>query len=433
MLNLSVFFSSFLVLNFLSQNKINKAFIYVVIPSIFLFPSVLTYNSGLPITGITFYIAGMFVLALYLFMFRFKEIKFSILDTLILIYLLVNLLIGIYKGETGYTIKIFEGNVLNIYILYSVSKYFFKSNYMIKKSLDIIAICCLILLVFAPLEFIKGDYIIKYFWTGDYPFFQQAPRWGLNRIQLFFSHPIVAGIIYSYISIYGFYNIINYKKNRKMYITFAVLGFIGTMLSISRGPFMFLILFYGFLIFKNVKSKVKWLLLLIGLITMITINLDSIGNMSIDSSIGYRVNLITEAKELIGGSPWIGYGGNIKYNGDVGYDWGGTGVMTIDNFYLYKTFSEGFISLALFLLIIILTVFYYVKLKANERLSKNDKFYISIAMITINLIMLNYIFVANMYHSDILLFIMIAIISAKYENYKKNKVNEDEYNFKRIL
>lgn len=431
MLSLMVFFSSFLSLYLLSKDK-KKVYIYVIVPSIFLLPSVFAFNSSLPITGITFYIAGMFILAIYLFLFKFNEMRFSILDMLILIYILTNFLIGVYKGETGYSIKILQGNIFNIYLLYSVSKYFFKTNYMIKKILDIMVICCLILLIFAPLEFIKGNYIIKYFWTGDYPFFQQAPRWGWNRIQLFFSHPIIAGIKYSYISIFSFYNIINYKKNRKKYIGFAVLGFIGTALSISRGPFMFLILFYGILSFHNLKSQVKWLILVIGLIIILLLNLDLVSAISIDSSIGYRLNLITEAKELIEGSPFIGYGGDIKYKGSVGYDGGGSGVMTIDNFYLFKIFSEGFISLMIFLLIIIVTVFYYVKLKANERLKKNDKFFIEIAMITISLILLNYLFVANMYHTDILLYIMIALISAKYENYEK-KVNEDEYKFKRIL
>ncbi len=432
MLSLLVFLSSILALYFLSKDE-KKVFLYVIIPSIFLLPSVFTYNSNLPVPGITFYIAAMSVLSVYLFIFKFKDLRFNMIDSLIVIYIFMMFIIGLYKGETGYSIKLLQTNVLNIYLLYSVSKYFFKSNFMIKKSLDIISMCCLILLIFFPIETFGANYIIKYFWTGDYPFFQQAPRWGINRIQLFFSHPIIAGIIYSCISIYGLYSILYYKKNRKIYMTFLVLGFLGTALSISRGPFVFLIMFYGFILFKNLKSRMKWLLLILGLIIIVFLNMDLIGTTSVDSSIGYRLNLITEAKELIGGSPWVGYGGEIKYKGNVGYDWAGSGYMTIDNFYLYKTFSEGVVSLGLFLLIIISSLCHYGKLKANLVLKKTDRFFLDIAMFIITLIMLNYITVANMYHTNFLLYIMLAIISAKYENYKSIKIVEGEYSFKRIV
>jgi hypothetical protein len=419
--------------NFIIQRKSEKAFLYIMLPSIFLFPHKLFIRlSSIPLLDLTFATTSIIAIGLWIILYKLNKIKIDVLDILIIFYLLVQLAIGIYKGEFGAVLRGVQMNIVTTYFVYLICKYFFYSNEMIKKTLSIITLCSLIMLVFSPIEIIKGDYIIKYFWSDFYPFFQQGQRFGMNRIQLFYSHPIIAGIIYSCISIIS---IINYKyieNKKKIWLIFAIISIIGTFLSISRGPILFLLIFYIIYIFKNIKSNYKWILLIVILIgSGIVINRLNLN--FIDSSIKYRLNLISNANELINGSPLIGYGGKIKYKGNIGYDWAKGEYMTIDNFYLYRIFTGGLISLSIFLAIVFKILHYYIKLNKIKDINKEDKYLINLSFIVIIIILLNYIFVANMYRTDVLLYIMFAIISKKYEEYYNLKYKEKKYKFERIL
>lgn len=425
-----VFLGAGMVFYYLIKGKEELAYLNVIIPGLFLLPNSFQINLGsLPIAPITFYISAVFVLSLYLLIFRLDKIQFNKIDALILIYIVMDLAIDLYKGnKIGYSIKGFQIRLFEGYILYFVSKYFFQKKIIIKKTIDILIICCLLLLIVAPYEMFTGDYIIKYFWKSTIPFLKQAMRWDIHRLQLFFSHPIIAGTVYSIIAYVSILLAINTEKDKKKYTIFSLLAIAGIICSISRGPFLILCFFiFAYSVFK-MKKRFKLILLIS--VGVVFLNLYS--KIEIDSSWLYRWNLLTNINELIGESIWIGYGENIKYTGDVGHAWGGASIMSIDNFYLFKIFSNGILSLCLFLLIIFVTTIYWIKVTRSHIVKMYDKLYASLAMAIVIIILLNYIFVANMFHTDIILYIGISILSASYDKLYVQKEDKN-YNFQRIL
>lgn len=418
---------------FLIHKRSDKAVIMVIIPSLFLLPSTFYYGTNLPVWKINFATCSLLPLIGWFLLVKLYEMKIRTLDLLILIYFSTELIIGFIKKDFGYSMRTFLSNIVIFFFLYIILKLFFKNSFFTKRLLYAVMISATILLVFAPYEFLTGNYIIKHFWTSDYPFFQQAGRWGFNRIQLFFSHPISAGITYSCVAITAFWMKMKFKNSKKRLWIFFGLGVMGTVMSISRGPVLFLGFIIVLIFMKNIKTKYKVAGISVMLIFVIVFNLQNEA-VEVDNSTKYRLNLIENAHELLNDSILIGYGGNIKYRGKVGYAADNKDVMTIDNFYLYRAFTGGIVMLALFLAMIVCFYYYYFKIKKNKLIKSNDKLWADLAAIIVLNILLNYIFVANMLHTDILLFIMFALVASIYQKgYIKEQSVEIEYNFKRIL
>ncbi|TDT72442.1 O-antigen ligase-like membrane protein [Hypnocyclicus thermotrophus] len=432
-----IFISMLISASFVLKNKSEKSFIYIVLPSIFLFPNSFFFQlNSLPLMEITIPIASLLVISAWYVFFKIYEAKFTYFDFLILLYIVAQFIIGIIKGEFGFSFRVFQSDLIQNYFLYFFARYYFRNSKLLKKSLKIIVIINILMLIFAPMEMFQGKYIIKYFWLSSYPFLQQAPRWGLNRIQLFFPHPIIAGICYSIFSIISVYFFVHtkIKKEKIFWGISVVLTFIGVVFSISRGTIAFLMIFYLVYFLERKKINYKFLFI-IGIIFFIVFKQEFSSHEEVlDDSANYRLNLIMNIDELIGQSMWIGYGGNIKYTGKVGYAWNNEDTMTIDNFYLYRVFTGGIISLSLFMFLIFRAYYEYLKLKEiKECILEKDMKFVNLAIVVIFFIVINYFFVANMYTTDLILYIMFGIISANYEKYILSTDNKVEYKFKRIL
>lgn len=294
-----------------------------------------------------------------------KNYKISFMDFLVFCYLAISILSEFSTMGFKDGINIIIDRVVQVGIPYLLMKHFFSQTEMRIPILKIMVIIGAILALLSPPEF-KFDIVItdplRWVWP-DYFGWAGRARYGAVRVAATYAHPILAGLMWSFFSMFALWL---YKQNvwKKKWIGIAaiILNMGGVLMSISRGPMLGLLV--GFvLIYIGWSKKRTTAIMIVFAISIVIIPpafIKFISYVSVDRSsatsktqenAAYRKELLDNYIEEIKIKPLLGYGRNgipvVK------------GQTSIDNQFIYIALLHGVPTLICFILI---TIFVAIKL-----------------------------------------------------------------------
>lgn len=188
------------------------------------------------------------------------------LDTMVTSYVAVTVLIYVLTQPFAQVMENRSGFIMDTWFAYLVSRFIIQDK---KDFLQLIKLVCFIILPLA----ILGVYEAV---TGHLPYFQlrrfcpwmtrikpQEGRWGFDRAMGPFNHPILFGCVFSMFMPYIYY--LRNQKNSWRYLSYIFLAgaALGSMSSMSSGPWIMTIVVLFCFLLEPVRKYIKYLLLVI--------------------------------------------------------------------------------------------------------------------------------------------------------------------------
>ena len=261
LLMIPFFITTYMYFNHGAERAIEKT----VIPFMVLIP--LSFNVFLSpyIPLLTFYSCSILPLFILGIVVNKVKMDFSLMDLLVIMYIIVTLYVGIESSG-----KIYGYSMLSIEIITSLIPYFvircFVSRGKVMRMLVSLAIYISITAIFAPTEFFINrhlGHIYQLIWRGNglwAPFI----RYGFNRVMSSYGHPIHAGIVFSVALIIS---VMIYKmkilKNKKLIVGMIIINIIAVIMTISRASYIIttpsIMLFW----YSVVKNKIVYAIIYI--------------------------------------------------------------------------------------------------------------------------------------------------------------------------
>lgn len=361
-----------------------RAFLLIYLPTVLLIPHNFSPNTPfLPNLNFSHYAIIPIFIAFLIFPGK-KQLTLRkgirLLDVLVVSYVIVIIYSEYYNSgmndivssKQSLWLSILYRHMLNIILPYYLARKLIHGNGLTKEFGKVLIVCCLISLIISVYEWkmvINPHIVLLKSFFPDTPDFIWVPsfRFGLVRISGPYDHPILFGtgiatafILNHWLSKNGFW-----KKHfsflfLKSYLKGPFIGallFIGLFLTLSRGPlyssiFALPILGLGY-------SRHRWLYLFGIAATFLVIaafvlqyiayysSLDSKMASSLEGTAIYRVNLINAYVEYAQEKFWLGSGSTTWPKA--------TGMVSIDNAYLFILITHGFLALVLFCSILLVT------------------------------------------------------------------------------
>ena len=347
----------------LTRRSPKEVFVLVFLPSLTLLP---TYYSTELVKGtpeLYFYTAAILpVLAVWAYRGG-ESYSFHWMDAVVLAYILMVFYGQLVNSDYKKAQKVLFNNMMGISIPYIMVKSFCKDQETMIKLLLMMTVLGAIVAFVNMWEFrmfinIFDEYLRR-IWPGSVMWDSGfvMTRWGFKRAFGPFSHPIVAGYVFSLIapiSIWCYFH--KHYTNRNFGRVVVCLNAIGVMISISRAPMMgfifgLMIIIYGWSRNKAVILSVMSIVLAVALMLAIP---KFIMYMSVTRStaetpdqrnIAYRKEMWESYVEVAMERPYVGWGRfsvpSVR------------GMKSIDSEYLGVALSSGIVALCLYLVFLL--------------------------------------------------------------------------------
>lgn len=338
----------------LSFKPVEKVFLWMFFPGLLAVSTAYYFPlPGLPDLNF-FHFASLPIMIWWLF-YGIKEHEVSTMDVLVFGYALTTICSEFLTMGAKDGINIVIDRFLQIFMPYLLVKHFFRYHHLRIPVLKMMVAIGAVLALLSPPE-LKFDIAITdpLFWI--WPENTRLPgltRFGLVRVAATFTHPILAGLMWAFFSLFAVY-LHNQRAWRSKWVSrgMVFLNLAGLMLSISRGPMLglaagFIVLYVGW----N-RNRAKALTLVLTLVVLLSppVVMKFVEYISIDrfnavtreqESAAYRRELFENYIDVIKESPWIGYG--IEGVPVVGNQ------RSVDNQYLFISLRHGVFAFAFFI------------------------------------------------------------------------------------
>ncbi|MCP4163562.1 MAG: O-antigen ligase family protein [Deltaproteobacteria bacterium] len=338
----------------------SQTFILVFIPTLTFLPVYFDTEiiSGTP--EIFFWSSALIPILISWAISNFKGYTYNHMDLIIFLYILV-----IFFGQwdnSNYkkAQKLMFNNLLAVFFPYLLTRIYCRDRMMLIKMIKIITYSGAIIAIFNLIEFRMFtnyfDRILRNIWPSYvmWDLGMVMSRWGFKRAFGPFSHPIVSGYIYAFITPLAIWCYSqNFFKNLRLGKIVLFLNFSGIITSLSRAPMIgffigLIIIYYGWSKSKAAISAILVIVITIALIISapVAIKYASVTRATaIDTeqrNVAYRKEMWQAYTEVVLEKPFLGWGRfsvpSVR------------GIKSIDSEYLGIALSSGVLALALYLL-----------------------------------------------------------------------------------
>ncbi|MCC7430432.1 O-antigen ligase family protein [bacterium] len=352
------------VLIFLSQKTTKEAFAKFFIPVLLLFPTYYQTKLVQGIPELSFWSAAFIpILAFWLLKDGASGYKFSLLDLVILLHLLL-VFYGQFSNSTYKEAqKVFFNDLLARFFPYLIAKSFFtdhKSRILIVRSLIVVSAVVAVSMIIEFRFFYNAlDKPIRNLWPTWVPWEQPMKRYGFKRAFGSFAHPICGGYFFAMVAPIAvwFWKGNYFSKTSAVWgKRIAILTTLGCAVAISRAPFAGLVLAYVLMWFGWAKNKIFVLTIIVSVAGSAAIIFlpEIIAYVSVDRATAetadqrnaaYRKELMDNYMEIVEMKPWFGWG---RFTVPVVKK-----QKSIDNEYLFIALTSGKIPLYAYILTMI--------------------------------------------------------------------------------
>lgn len=371
----------FITFLYLLYKPPEKAFIRIYLPCLVLFPMFTSVKfMGLPDFNFA-QSAMMPILVALVFRTFFHQrggtkhlLSFGFLDFLVVTFVAVIVYSEYYN--TGHRRDLFEGRlwvslcykllVLNLIPYYLARELIYPKG----KSDEFAKMFVVLLSIIAIVSVLEWRLVINVFDRFAGMFFKERSadrpwlptfRLGFTRISGSFYHPILLGTAFGCGLVLSYWS--NRKQRHRLMGRFDLFFFIllaGIAMTISRGPWLSFFLgmmFVGVGDAHNRKLSMLFRLSVLFLVLVMsfelyeyykTVNTDFVKNTLTGSAV-YRTRLIKEYLGYVDMKPWLGWG-SLTYPAAGRFG-------SIDNHFLWITVKHGYLTLFLFVLILVVALF----------------------------------------------------------------------------
>lgn len=346
-----------------------------VIPFMILVPFSFKVFLSPYIPDLSFYSCAIIPLLIISLVIYKIKIDISIMDILVLLYVLVCSYVGLESTDNRFGFIILSKEAIETLIPYFIVRCFIEKERTLR-FLTILSIFISITAFLAPIEFFFNRniaHIYQLIWGGNglwAPFI----RYGFYRVHSTYGHPIHAGVLFSISIIISLmlYNIMKFD-NRKKYILLIGINILAMIMTISRASYIVIIPTIFLFYYSIVKNKKIYAISYI----IILILSFSIGNnlyndylevkpgeipTEAKQSAYYRKLLVENYIELAKEKLQYGYGARIPVL---------DGQFSIDNYYLLLVLRFGVIPLILFILMHLIVIIKSIILTKNYTKREN--------------------------------------------------------------
>ncbi len=344
---------------FLLTREPRDVFILVFLPSLTLLPSYFDVElvSGTP--ELYFWSAALIPILMAWAMRNFENLNFHWIDFVILGYILFIFLGQWSNSDYKQAQKVMFNKMMAIYFPYILVRAFCEDRETIIKMVTMMTILGAIIAVFNMYEFRfftnYFDQLLRRIWphwvvwdTG-----MVMRRWGFKRVFGPFSHPIVCGYFFSFItplSIWCYFQ--NHYRNKRIGKIIVILNITGVVTSLSRAPMIGCVIGLGIIYFgySSKKALIGTILgILTGILLMVAIpkfieyaSVTRATAKTVDQrNVAYRKEMWEAYIDVVLERPYLGWGKfsvpTIK------------GMESIDSEYLGVSLSSGVIVLFFYL------------------------------------------------------------------------------------
>lgn len=374
------------------------------------------------------------------------DYRFGQIDFFVFAYAGVSVLSEFTTMNAKDGINLMIDRTVQIIIPFLLLKHFFSQTRLRIPIFKVMTVIGAIMAFFSPLEF-KFDLAVVDWLQWVWPEHLRWPGWpryGYVRAAAVYGHPIIAGMMWSFFTLFAIWLHKQRVWNKIWHGGLVILlNLSGVAMSISRGPMLGLLAGLILLIFGWSKNRIAMIMFLLAcsIIVLPPVVSKFIEYASIDrysattetqKNVAYRKELLDNYIEEIKKRPWLGYGRNglpiVK------------GQRSIDNQYVYIALLHGTIALALFAIITIIAVLrmLYLGLKLPQENITGQLAWLFIACAGTWLVTLATVWMGA--QSEQMIFMLLAMISAlglegeqgKLETLKKNVVSTG-WQFQRTL